>query len=196
MSEPPDTPAEAKRRRLRLISIAELVGVLAVGISALSYWDAHRERVAAQAPAPAAPLLLTATADAEGTRLVLRPARGESVIQTQTLTFPEALRSDPVETTGNSRIEASWIEAGLRRAVDDEAGTPRIPVGIVTTFENGGDIKRDAALYDVGYNFHQRLLRSRTVQLEGITLVSRVPAEKLKAAVEARWMRVAPKAKS
>jgi hypothetical protein len=194
MSDIPDTPAEKKRRRLRLISLAELVGVVAVSISALSYWDSRRERTLAEAPP--APLLLVATAAADGSQLALRPARGESVIQTQSLTFPETLRTDPVETTGNSRIEASWIETGLRRAVDEDAGTPRIPVGIVTTFENDGVVKRDAALYDVGYNFHERLLRSRTVQLEGITLVSRMPAEKLKAAVEARWTRVAPKAKS
>ena len=195
MIEPPETPA-AKRRRLRWISLAELIGVLALLISAASYWDAHRDRVRAEAPTPAKhlpPLLLTGTADVSRDALALKPASGDAVVQTQTLTFPAAVATDPVETTGNPRLEAGWIADGLRKALPSRAGRgPRLPVGIVTTYVLDGDTRTDVALYDVGYSFRDRMLRSRLVELEGITLVRHLPMAQLKAAVEARWTRAVP----
>ena len=192
----PDTPA-AKRRRLRLISFAELIGALALLISAASYWDAHRDRDRERPAVPGAPaarpLLLTATADADGATLRLRAA-GSEVVQTQTVRFPAAIRAEPVETTGNARLEAAWIEAGLRKAVPGSAADhpPRLPVGIVTVFADGGATRTDAALYDIGYAMHDRLLRGRAVQLEGISLVRRMPAAALPAAVAARWAKAMP----
>ena len=187
-----ETPSQ-KRRRLRWLTLAEVIGVSAVAISAASYWDSRRERTVAEAPAPPKPLLLVATVTSEGDGLALRPARGDATVQTQTLIFPAGVRADSVETTGNPRIEVAWIEGGLRKAVDDDVvPPPRLPVGIVTTFEDGGNIRSDAALYDLGYAFHDRVLRGRAVELEGITLVRRLPASGLKAAVAARWAKALP----
>ncbi|QXQ06452.1 hypothetical protein KX816_20280 [Sphingosinicellaceae bacterium] len=190
MADIPETPA-AKRRRLRWISFAELIGVLALVISAAGYWDSHRERERSESakPVPAAPLLLTGSADAARTTLSLKPAHGDAVVQTQTLFFPTTVRADTVDTTGNARIEAGWIEDGVRKAVPSarDAHPPRLPVGIVTEFVDGGTTRRDAAIYDVGYALRERLLRGRAVELEGITLVRRLPAAGLKAAVDARW---------
>ena len=64
---------------------------------------------------------------------------------------------------------------------------PRLPVGIVTEFMDNGAPRRDAAIYDVGYTLHTRLLRPRVVELEGISLIRRVPVASLRAAVDARW---------
>lgn len=188
MTDTPETPA-AKRRRLRLISFAELIGVLALVISAASYWDAHREKAAAETPATPAPLLLTATPDTERAVLKLKPARADAVVQTQTLIFPSDVRTDTIDTTGDARLEAGWMDTALRRTVPAErdARPPRIPVGIVTEFMEGGSPRRDAAIYDVGYTLHARLLRPRAVELEGITLIRRVPVASLRAAVDARW---------
>lgn len=187
MTDTPETPA-AKRRRLRLITFAELIGVAALAISAASYWDSHRDRdrVAAVAPAP---LLLAATPDGERATLALRPARGDAVVQTQTLSFPASVRSDVIDSTGDGRIEAGWIDDGIRKAVPSarDARPPRLPVGIVTTFVDNGVTRQDAAVYDVGYAMHDRLLRGRAVELEGVTLVRRVPAARLQAAIDQRW---------
>ena len=188
MADAPETPA-AKRRRLRWITLAELIGVLALAISAASYWDSHREREAVLAPAKAAPLLLTATPDTARTTLSLKPAHGDAVVQTQTLTFPASVRSDAVDSTGDGRIEAGWLEDGVRKAVpgNRDARPPRLPVGIVTVFVVDGATRTDSAIYDVGYTMHDRLLRGRAVELQGVTLVRRLPAAGLKAAVDARW---------
>lgn len=182
-----------KRRRLRWLTLAEVVGIGGLALAAAGYWDSHRERAVLEAPAPPKPLLLAASVS--GADLTLRPVRGEATVQTQTLVFPAAVRADSVETTGNPRVEAAWVLDGLRKAVDDDTvKPPRLPVGIVTTFEEGGTIRSDAALYDVGYAFHDRVLRGRAVELEGITLVRRLPAAGLKAAVEARWAKLLPPA--
>lgn len=190
MTDAPETPA-AKRRRLRWITFAEFIGVGALAVSAASYWDSHRDRAepVASIAAPAS-LLLTGAADADRSTLALSPATGDAVIQTQTLRFPASIRADAVETTGAGRIEATWIDEGIRKAVapGKDARPPRLPVGIVTEFVDGNTRRRDAAVYDIGYTMHDRLLRGRAVELEGITLVRRLPPAALQAAVDGRWV--------
>lgn len=190
MTDAPETPA-AKRRRLRWITFAELIGVAALAISAASYWDSHRDRERTVAAAPV-PLLLTASTDSERATMPLRPARGGAVVQTQTLFFPPSVRASPVDTAGDGRIEADWIADGVRSGVPSErdARPPRLPVGIITVFVEDGETRRDVALYDIGYTMHDRLLRPRAIELEGITLVRRLPEAGLKAAVAARWAAV------
>jgi hypothetical protein len=188
MTDVPETPA-AKRRRLRWITFAELIGVLALLISAASYWDSHREKAAIERPATPAPLLLTGSTDAERAVLKLKPARSDAVVQTQTLLFPTDVRTDTIDTTGDARIENGWIDTALRRSVPNSHDThpPRLPVGIVTTFIDNGAPRRDAAIYDLGYKLRSRLFQPRAVELEGVTLVRRVPVTSLRAAVDARW---------
>ena len=187
-----ETPSQ-KRRRLRWLTLAEVIGVGGLAIAAAGYWDSRRERVVVEAPIAAKSLLLTGSVTGDGDTLALRSARGDATVQTQTLIFPAGVRADSVETTGNPRIEVAWIEGGLREAVNgDVVRPPRLPVGIVTTFEDDGEIRSDAALYDLGYAFHDRVLRGRAVELEGITLVRRLPASGLKAAVAARWAKALP----
>ena len=188
MTDTPETPA-ARRRRLRWISFAELIGVLALVISAASYWDAHQDRARVEAPATPAPLLLTATRSDDRTALTLKPAHGDAVIQTQTLIFPPDIHPDPVDVTSGARIEAAQIEHGIRRFVPKAKvnAPPRLPVGIVTIFIEGNATRRDAAIYDVGYRMRGRLLAPFAIDLEGITLVRRVPPGALKAAVATRW---------
>ncbi len=191
---------EQARTRRRWITLGEIVGILALVISGLSYWDAHQERVAAPkaaaaAPPRAVPLVLTGTLDAAHDRIDLRPASAEQVIQTQTIRFPTAVRADTVDTTGNARIEAAWFEAGLRAALKGaklHSGRHRLAVGIETVFVERDATRTDRAVYDLGYTLHTRLLRPDVVAIEGIGLVRRVAD--LPAAVDARFAGQVPAA--
>ncbi len=189
---------EQERTRRRWITLGEIVGIGALGVSVLSYWDAHQERKATAVQAPgarAAPLVLTGKIEHNGERIVLKPAAADQVIGTQTIHFPTAVKPDPVETTGNPRIEAAWFDAGLRDALKGaklHAGRHRLPVVVETTYVAGAATMTDRALYDLGYSLHSRLLRPDVVTLEGISLVRRGGGD-LQAAADAHFVKSLPK---
>jgi hypothetical protein len=204
MSEP--SPAK-KRLPLRWLSLAETVGLVAVVIAGLGYWDTHRERTqeereraaAAQerkAQAHAGALkpafLMTAAPQGAGEWLRLTSVHPEQVIQTQSVTFPTEVRADPVQTTGNPRIEGGWLEAGLGKAekARGRGGKEvqgRLPVGVVTVYIEDGETRTDRAVYLLGFSVHPRVLRADRVELEGLSLVRRGVGEDVRAAVDSLW---------
>jgi hypothetical protein len=206
MSEPP----RKKRLPFRWLSLAEIVGILAVSIAALGYWDTHRERAQtdreraaaererkaeAQAGILKLSFLMTGTPEGSGERLRLASVHSEQVIQTQSISFPSEVRGDAVQTTGSPRIEAGWFEGGLDKALHAGGARQRqgrLPVGIVTVFIEDGQTKTDRALYMVGYSLHPRVLRSDKVEMEGLSLVRRGVGEDVQAAVDGLWARQAP----
>ena len=203
-----DAPRK-KRLAFRWLSLAELVGILALVIAGLGYWDAHRERTQtdreraaalrerkdeARAGALKFAFLLTGAPDGDGGRLRLASAHPEQVIQTQSLSFPRDVRGDAVQTTGNPRIEAGWFDAGLARAGHrraDKAHQGRLPVGIVTVYIQDGQTRTDRAVYLLGYSLHPRVLRADRVELEGLSLVRRTVGEDVQGAVDGLWVRQA-----
>ena len=197
-----------KRLPLRWLTLAEFVGIVAVAIAGLGYWDNHRERAQterervaeaqekkAEARAGALKLafLMTATPEADGQRLRLASVHPEQVIQTQAVSFPTAIRGDAVQTTGNPRIEAGWFDGGLAKAEHRARRRQgRLPVGVVTVFIEDGQPKTDRAIYLIGYSLHSRVLRADRVEMEGLSLVRRGVGEDIQGAVDALWSRQAP----
>jgi hypothetical protein len=208
-----EAPKPKKRLPIRWLTLAEVVGLIAVVIAGLGYWDSHRERsfeereraaaererkAEARAGALKQTFLMTAAPQGAGDWLRLTSVHPEQVIQTQSLTFPTEVRGDSVETTGNPRIEAGWIEGGLSKAEKargrgGKEAKGRLPVGIVTVYIEDGQTKTDRALYLLGYSLHPHLLRSDRVELEGLSLVRRGVGENVQAAVDGLWPR--PEAK-
>ncbi len=196
MTTPVDTGAA---RRRRWMTFGEIVAVLALLISAASFWDAHQDHARSQHNPPpiAAPgstanasLLLSGTISDDRQQLTLHPAHAEQVIETQTVRFPAAVRAAPVETTGNARIEAGWFEDGLRQAVKAGKAGPRahrLAVGIETNFVVDGVAHTDHAIYDIGYALRPRLLRGAAVDMEGVSLVRARTGNDMQAQLEARW---------
>jgi hypothetical protein len=199
---------ERPRRRLpvRWLTLAETVGILALIVAALGWWDSHRERLQQDSERAAAERTRTAESRREalrssfllvggpsddGERIRLASAHPDQVIQTETLVFPAEVRGDPVETTGNPRIDRRWLEEGLRKAdrKPDAGGERRVPVGVVTTYVEAGEMKTDRSIYAVAYSLKGRFLRGSTVRLEGVSLLRRGVAGDLQAAVDGAWRR-------
>ena len=201
---------EPRPRRLpiRWLTLAETVGVLALIITALGWWDSHRERTQqdreraaaeqtrnaeARREAARSTFLLTGVVEGSGERIRLTSVHPDQVVQTQTLVFPSAIRRDSVETTGNPRIEAGWFEDGLRATERDRAKAAgderRVPVGIVTTYVEAGEMKTDRSIYVVAGHLKSRLLRGSKLELDGVSLVRRGVAGDLQAAVDGVWTR-------
>jgi hypothetical protein len=205
MSEKP-----GKRLPIRWLSLAELVGIAALVIAGLGYWDTHRERTLtekeraaeaqekrAEAKAGALKLafLMTGSPEGGGDRLRLASVHPEQVIQTQSVSFPSEVSGDAAETTGNPRIEAGWIEGGLSRAEHARGAKKahgRLPVGVVTVFIEDGQTRTDRSIYLLGYSAHPRMLRADKIELEGLSLLQRGVGENLQAAVDGVWTRQNP----
>lgn len=196
-----ETPEAAMRRRwLRWLTLGEILGVAALLISALTFWNAYSERrqgeaaktaEGRQATVKARTLILKAEREKDGDRLVLSPA-GDQVIQGQTITFPSALGVDPVDST-DPRIEADWFDDGLkkaRRAAGEDGklrGDARLPVAITTRFTANGEIAEDVTLYDVGYVTESGLLGGTSIKLRGLSLIGRSTAKAAPARIDALW---------
>lgn len=189
MSETP-----RKRLPIRWLTIGEFVGVAALVIAALGYWDTRHEHVAEarreQAEQAAQALkqtfLLTGSVNDAGDQARLTSVNSDQVIQTQTVWFPKDVRGSSVETTGNPRLEAHWIDEGLRNAAG-AAKQGRVPVGVQTVYVEDGQTKTDRSLYELGYSLHPRFLRGDRVQFEGLSLARRGVTGDLQAAADAVW---------
>ena len=197
----PDPEAAAVRRRW--ITLAEILGVIAVLISGLTLWNNYRQRTGEEAEKEAArrnaaadaqTLLLRARADPEGRRLSLSPADADQAIQNQAISFPVALGAAPIETVADARVEAGWFERKLLRALsredgeDERRGDRRLPVAIVTTFYSGGTLHRDAAIYDIGFRISGGgLLGDRDIRLLGLSRVEAVRPDRAQARLDALW---------
>lgn len=196
------TETQAAKTRRRWLTFAEIATVLALVISAASFWDSHQERAETRAaatrqkPAAVAPLVLTATATDEGDALNLAASGNDRVIQTQTIVFPSAIDAAAVDTVGNPHIEAGWFASGLRSAVGDDRKAGRLPVGIITHYTDNGVDRTDSAIYDIGHGWRSRLLQSDMPKLEGITLVARLgrtaDAKAVQQRLDTRWKRNHP----
>jgi hypothetical protein len=204
--------SDGPKRRLpvRWLTLAEFVGILALLIAALGYWDNHRDKVQAEKERSAAAKerqveaqegalkrSFLMTGQAQGVDLIrLSPTHPEQVIQTQALTFPSDVHGGDIETTGNPRVEAGWLEGGLERALKDrgvKAERGRVPVGVATSYIEDGQPKTDRSIYLLGYSLHARTFRSAKVELEGLSLLRRGVGEDLQHAVDAVWDRENPR---
>ena len=186
---------------VRWLTLAEIVGVAALVIAGLGYWDNHRERIQSdrmraaasreraadmRADAVRQSFVLKGTPSDDGARLRLASIHDDQVIQTQELWFPSAVRADSVRTTGNPRIEAGWLARGVAKA-DGKAMSGRVPVGVLTVFIDDGQTKTDRAVYYVGYARQGRLLRGDKVTLEGLSVARRGVDGDLQKAADALW---------
>lgn len=184
MSDTPQERQEKARVRRRWLSLGETVAIIAVVISALTFWNSYRERTASEARQSAteatasrhaATLVLKATPDRDGRTLALAPRSDNQAIQSQTIHFPAALGLSPVDTSSDARIERGWIEDALVKArkeavaKPETAGDARLPLLITTSFLADGDPHTDRAIYQLGYRTSHGLLSGTSVSLRGLS---------------------------
>ncbi|MET0374711.1 MAG: hypothetical protein ABW128_10695 [Rhizorhabdus sp.] len=196
------TEGAMRRRWVRWLTLAEILGVAALLISALTLWNNYSERRAVEetrsaedrkASTRAKALVLKATREKDGDRLVLSAGSPEQIIQGQTIAFPKALGVGSVDST-DPRIEARWFADGLKQARHEAGeqervrGDARLPVAITTRFTVNGELAEDVTLYDVGYaTEHGGLLGGTDIKLRGLSLIGRTTAKAAPARIEAMW---------
>ena len=192
--------AEIRRRRLRLLTLGEILAVAALVISGLTFWNSYEERRHAEADKGATEakqsrtartLVLSGKADKAGDRVTLTALVGQA-IQGQTIAFPAALDLSPVDSS-DPRIERRWIDSALvdaLKAVGDKTkagGDARLPVAITTHFYADDELVDDVTLYDIGYATSSSFLGGTDVKLKGLTMIGHTTAAAAQKRIDALW---------
>jgi hypothetical protein len=197
---------EAAAIRRRWITLGEILAVVAVAISGLTFWNSYRERTTteadraaekareAEAQAKQASLnqriTLRATPADGGKRLSLAPLDRDQAIQNISITFPSMLEAEAVDTIIQPRIEAGWLEDAARAARKNQetaSADRRLPIAVTTRFVSGGETYTDTTLYDVGYRLDSGLLGGTEVELRGLSQIERAQASTAQARLDAIW---------
>lgn len=200
MDEADPADKATAKRRWRWLTLAEVVGVAALIVSILTFWNNYKTRTGAEADkaaerarasSAAQSLLLRGQTDREGRVLTLSPADSGQAIQSQTMSFPAALGVPAVETLSEPRIDAGWFERPLLRARgdgDETLGDARLPVLLTTRFYAVGAMHRDTAIYDLGYRIEGGgLLGGHRIRLRGLSRVETIAPGRGQARLDAIW---------
>jgi hypothetical protein len=202
-----DTPAARKRRFRLWLTISELVGVLALVIAGLNFWDSHRERVqdsrreaaADHAASARYAFVMSSQMEAEGARLTFQAVNPAQAIQAERYLFPRVVLGHAMEVSAaKPQIDLDWIEAGLRsrvalarKAGAGADGEATLPVGVIATYVQDGEMRTDQSIYRLGYAWRPRFLGGPRLALQGVSLIRRGVQGDLRAAVESAWRRQA-----
>lgn len=177
-----DEAADRAKSRRRLLTLAEFVAVAGLLVAALTLylnWSQRRNDAADKAAAASAQrderarLDLTATVEGDGRRLVLRDPNHD--LQDVTIDFPKKSGIGRQAPIGDPAIEAEPIAGPILALTDGQADTKegRLPVLVTTRYWDGDTARTVTGLYDLIWSTHGRLLRGRTLRLEGLRLRDR-----------------------
>jgi len=188
---------QAPKPRRFWLNVGEAVGVLALLIAGLSYWDNRRQhaddkRQAAREAAARSTFVATGAADAGGRRIVISALKPGQAIVSQRYVFPGEVLDHAMEVeAARPQIDLAWIEGGLRHALESArvkgAGEARLPVAIATTYVDGEATRQDLSLYRVGFAWKPRLFGGPEVRLQGLALSRRGLSGDARLAADAAW---------
>ncbi len=188
-----DEAADRAKSRRRLLTLAEFVAVAGLLVAALTLylnWSQRRSDADDRAAAASAQrnerarLDLTATVESDGRRLALRDPNHD--LQDVAIEFPTKSGISRQAPVGDPVIEAEPITGPVLALTDGQADTRegRLPVLITARYWDGDTARTVTGLYDVIWSTHGRLLRGRTLRLEGLRLKDRAGT---KAKLDAAW---------
>lgn len=177
-----DEAAERAKSRRRLLTLAEFVAVAGLIVASLTLylnWSQRRGEAADKAASASAQrnergrLDLAATVEGDGRRLALRDPNHD--IQDVVIAFPTKSGIARQVPVGDPVIDADPIAGPMLALTDGQADTRegRLPVLITTRYWDGDSARTVTGLYDLIWSTHGRLLRGRTLRLEGLRLRDR-----------------------
>lgn len=174
MSETP----EQRRRRLRWLTLGEIIAVVAVAISALGLWktwqDEPQKPVLVEKQATV-PLTLRGIARKDGRSLLVEPVEAGHSLDSASLAFG----SIKLELAGNAELDASDLERAVEKSAAAKGQKPgdglhRLPLRIDARYVEAGQTRRSAANYALVYRWEEGgLFGGRSLRLVGLSLVSR-----------------------
>jgi hypothetical protein len=161
-----ESPSE---RRRRLINLGELIALAALIVSAVGVWIAWKSssqdkptRVVEQHQT--VPLNLRASANSDGSALLIVPADSGHALQSATVTIKGAT---PIELGSDGKLQATDVETALKeRSKEPKDVTLKIPVRIDAHYVEMGADRRDGGTYVLRYRWEGGgLFGGRSVRL-------------------------------
>jgi hypothetical protein len=135
-----ETP-EQRRRRLRWLTLGELLAVVAVAISALGLWQSWRSgdkpTTVVEQRRPIA-LTLRGKAENDGRTLVITPVEQSHALQSLTLKLAGAT---PINIGSDGELGANDLEGALGKGTDRDKGTLRLRVRIEADYVEAGVVR-------------------------------------------------------
>ena len=159
--------------RRRWITLGEIIGVLALIVSALGVWIAWKSssedkptRVVDQKSS--IPLALRGTVDGDGGTLTFVPADPSHALEGLTVTIKG---SSPIEVGSDGRLSASDVESALKdREKEAKDVTHSVPVRIDARYVEMGKDRRGGGNYVLRYKWEGGgLFGGRSLHLVGLS---------------------------
>ena len=172
-----ETP-EQRRRRLRWLTLGEIIAVIAVAISALGLWKTWQDKpekpvlVEKQA---AVPLTLRGITRKDGRSLLVEPVEASHSLDGATISFG----TTKVELAGGAELDAGDFERAVEASDATKGEKPgdglhRLPLKIDVRYVEAGQTRRSVANYALVYRWEEGgLFGGRSLRLAGLSLVSR-----------------------
>jgi hypothetical protein len=163
---------QARRARLRWISLGEAIAIAALVISGLGLWhewgrDEKPSTTTVIEKRPAIPLTLRATARNDGRSLLIAPVEQSHALETLTLTVKGA---QPIQVGSDGELSAGSIESAIGDRGKDSKAAQSLPVRVETRYVEAGADKTAIASYRLGYRWEGGgLFGGRSLRLISLT---------------------------
>ncbi len=149
MSETP----EQRRRRLRWLTLGELLAVVAVAISALGLWQSWRsgdKPTTVVEQRRSITLTLRGKAENDGRTLEITPVEQSHALQSLTLKLAGAT---PINIGSDGELGANDLEGALGKGTDRDKGTHRLRVRIEADYVEAGVVRHAGGNYTLTYRW-------------------------------------------
>jgi hypothetical protein len=162
-----ETP-EQRRRRLRWLTLGEVIAVIAVAISALGLWQSWKRddqptTVVVEQRQPIA-LTLRGKAEDEGRTLEIMPVEQTHALQSLSITMPGATSAISIGSDGE--LAASDVEDAVGKSADRDKATHRLRVRIQADYVEAGAARHASHDYVLTYRWEGGgLFGSRSLRL-------------------------------
>ena len=143
-----------RRRRLRWLTLGELLAVVAVVISALGLWKSwHSDGQPTTIVEQRRPIALTLRGKAEndGRSLAISPVEQSHALQSLTITLPGT--AAPLNIGSDGELSANDLEDALGKAADRGKGTHRVRARIQAGFVEAGVVRHATGNYTLAYRW-------------------------------------------
>ena len=188
---------EQRRRRMRWLTLGEILAVAALAIAALGLWngwhDGRDKAVVAERRA-VVPLTLRAEPQKDGKAVAFAAVEPGHAVQSISIAYPTAFGIAPLDGSSDLRLSASDFDGALLRdrdkrdAAKQPGGERQLPLLVGTRYVENGVVRDDRAIYALAYHIRSGgMFGGRSLRLGAIRLVARSGGA-TQPALDRRWV--------